>query len=516
MATKEIKHPTEANDFHLNQLAAVGQIAAGIAHEVKNPLTAVKGFLQLLKEEHNEGYLNIAQAELNNALSTIEGLLHVSKPDLDDEPHQLIKPAAELEGLFTLFQDQLYRVSIQRNFRDVNAMVYGKKNQIKKALFNLLKNAFEAIPEKGTITVEHYVEEENVVISIEDTGIGIPKDKLRMLGTPFYTTKAEGTGMGLTQVFSVFKGHNAIVNVESSENQGTKFIIKIHMDNPNKIIGVNVLDLEYLEGYDFTVFLKENKPKFEHRLLHEAVTVKDKIDDILRVGNIDLLSNAYKLVLYVVEGREHEMISFAKQEGIAWAKYSLTLAFKLEWIQTVRRVLWDFLYNFDRLNGTAIDREEFYKLEKKINNLVDQFLNHFFVSYSDYKDRLIQSQRELVEDLFVPIIPVTPSVCILPLIGKMDEYRMETLEDKVLSHIGSSRIDTLIIDLSGVLHMELPILKHITNLINGMSMMGCKTVVTGLRPEIVKQIIRSGLSFEERVIAKATLEQALDDFLIRK
>ncbi|WP_306418805.1 STAS domain-containing protein [Brevibacillus reuszeri] len=122
----------------------------------------------------------------------------------------------------------------------------------------------------------------------------------------------------------------------------------------------------------------------------------------------------------------------------------------------------------------------------------------------------------MVEDLLVPIIPVTPSVCILPLIGKMDEYRMETLEDKVLSHIGSSRIDTLIIDLSGVLHMELPILKHITNLINGMSMMGCKTVVTGLRPEIVKQIIRSGLAFEERVIAKATLEQALDDFLIRK
>ncbi|MGG1658449.1 ATP-binding protein [Brevibacillus sp. NRS-1366] len=203
-------------------------------------------------------------------------------------------------------------MSIQRKFRDVNAIVYGKKNQIKKALFNLLKNAFEAIPDKGTITVEHYIEEENVVISIEDTGIGIPKDKLLMLGTPFYTTKIEGTGMGLTQVFSVFKSHNAIVNVESSENQGTKFVVKIHMDNPNKIIGVNDLDLEYLEGYDFAAFLKENKPKFENRLLHEAVTVKEKIDEILRVGNIDLLSNAYKLVLYVVEGREHEMISFAK------------------------------------------------------------------------------------------------------------------------------------------------------------------------------------------------------------
>ncbi|MGG1658450.1 histidine kinase dimerization/phospho-acceptor domain-containing protein [Brevibacillus sp. NRS-1366] len=104
MASKETKHPKDAGDFHLNQLAAVGQIAAGIAHEVKNPLTAVKGFLQLLKEEHNEGYLNIAQTELNNALSTIEGLLQVSKPDLDDEPYQLIKPAAELEAYLRFFK----------------------------------------------------------------------------------------------------------------------------------------------------------------------------------------------------------------------------------------------------------------------------------------------------------------------------------------------------------------------------------------------------------------------------
>jgi len=510
MSAREDK---ERNVLHLNQLASVGQIAAGIAHEVKNPLTAVKGFLQLLKESPTDEYVDIAQSELNNALATLENLLHVSKPDSDEEPYQPIKMAVELEVLFTLFQDQIYRVEIQRNLRDTETMIYGKRNQLKKALFNLLKNAFEAIPEKGTITVEHYETDEEVHISIRDTGVGIPPEKLKMLGTPFFTTKPDGTGMGLTQVFSVIYEHHGTIDVHSIVNQGTTFHISLPKKTNSPHRGVIDLNVDYVQGEDVRNFLLQNQNFFEKRLLTEAVHVNEKINEILNIGNIDLLSNAHKLVLLIVDGREHEMISFAKKEGVAWAKYSLTLAFKLEWIQTVRRVLWDFLYQYDRLHSKGNDREHFFELERSINHMVDQFLNHFFISYSECKDQLIHSQREMVNNLSVPIIPLTQNVCILPLIGKIDDERASIIEEKVINHIGESRIEVLIMDLSGVFSMEITILNKWMGLLNGMTLMGCKPVVTGLRPEVVRQIIQSGISFESPVITKGTLQQALVDFL---
>ncbi|WP_368666318.1 ATP-binding protein [Ammoniphilus sp. CFH 90114] len=395
------------DEVHLNQLASVGQIAAGIAHEVKNPLTAVKGFLQLLKEKHDDAYIDIAQTELEDAISTLENLLDVSKPDLQDEPYQSLNTSVELEALFPLFQDQVYRVQIKRHLTHTDSTVYGKKNQLKKALFNLLKNAFEAIPGEGTITVEHYEESNYIFISIEDTGIGIPEKKIRMLGTPFYTTKSDGTGMGLTQVFSVIYDHNGKIEVRSVEGKGSKFIIKLPKETIKQSRGVITLKPNFKEGQDMKSFFLSNQNLFEKRLLTEAVNVKNKIDEILKIGNIDLLNNAHKLVLYIVEGREHELITFARHEGVAWAKFSLTLAFKLEWIQAIRRVIWDFLFNYDRLSKDSYSKEDIYNLEKSVNELMDRFLNYFFMSYSEYKDHLIQEQRSIVEDLSVPIIPLT-------------------------------------------------------------------------------------------------------------
>ncbi|UFJ41136.1 STAS domain-containing protein [Brevibacillus humidisoli] len=257
----------------------------------------------------------------------------------------------------------------------------------------------------------------------------------------------------------------------------------------------------------------ENRAAFEERLLAEAVNVRDKIEEINAIGNINLLHNAHKLVLYIVENREHEMITFAKVEGEAWAKYSLTLAFKLEWIQSVRRAMWNFLYNYDRLRGNESNREEFFALEKQINEMVDHFLSCFFLSYSQFKDRLIQVQRNLVEDLSVPIIPVTEAVSILPLIGVIDSYRASTIEEKVIQAVGNTRIESLILDLSGTANMDPEVIQHMLKVIEGISMMGCKTIVTGIRPEIVRQMIRSGLTFEHRAETKGTLQQALADCL---
>jgi len=273
------------------------------------------------------------------------------------------------------------------------------------------------------------------------------------------------------------------------------------------------MGLTYDEKSSITEFIINNKAQFENKLLSEAVNVASKIQDILQTGNIDLLVNAQKLVIYVVEQKETELVSFAEQEGVVWAKHSLTLAFKLEWVQAIRRTLWHFLYKFEQLHEKRSTMDQFYEQEKLINDRIDQFLNNFFLSYSHYKDELIKSQRQVVEHLSVPIIPVSRTVAVLPLIGLIDSYRIKTIEEKVLTDIEQLKVETLIIDLSGVVTMEKDILDHFRKVLSGISLMGCEAVLTGLRPELVRNMIHDGITFRDKANTRGTLQQTLKKYL---
>ncbi|YCI76255.1 STAS domain-containing protein [Bacillus sp. R1-10] len=262
-------------------------------------------------------------------------------------------------------------------------------------------------------------------------------------------------------------------------------------------------------------FLLQNKSEFEEYLLSAAVNVRDKIEEILLIGNVDLLNNAHKLVRYIVEQNETDLIAFAEQEGVTWATHSLTLSFKLEWIQALRRTLWTFLYKFEQEKKAFMeDSKVFFDLEKIVNEKVDDFLKSFFVSYSDYKDKLILAQQNLVENLSVPIIPVTSTTCVLPLIGTIDYSRIQIIEEKVLMEIGKLRIQTLILDLSGIIEIEVEMITDLMKILDGTAMMGCKAVVTGLRPEVVTKMIRSGIQLDNKAETKGTLQQALKDYLV--
>ena len=119
------------HDEALNRLAAIGQISAGIAHEIRNPLTAVKGFLNLLQESAPHAYLDVACSELDNAIHTIQNLLDVSKPDLDSEPYVEFSICSELESILYLFQDNMYRIQVEKNFHNPDVLIFGKRNQLK-------------------------------------------------------------------------------------------------------------------------------------------------------------------------------------------------------------------------------------------------------------------------------------------------------------------------------------------------------------------------------------------------
>ncbi|OAH58644.1 anti-anti-sigma factor [Domibacillus aminovorans] len=269
----------------------------------------------------------------------------------------------------------------------------------------------------------------------------------------------------------------------------------------------------FQNSFKLKAFFEKNNKIFEEKLLEEAVNVKDKIHEILSIGNIDLVNNAHKLVIYIIDGQEKELQLFAKQEGIAWATHSINLSLKLEWVQAIRRTLWNLINQYDELVDEQLNLN-FFRLEKEINNQVDTFLNTFFISYSTYKDSLIVTHRKLVENLSVPIIPINASVCILHLIGSVDAFRTSILEEKVLTEIGIPRIQTLIMDLSGIADMDPQVIDHLMKIIDGISMMGCATVITGLRAEVVRKMIHKGLSFGPQTKTLGTLQQALKEYLV--
>ncbi|MBN8209020.1 STAS domain-containing protein [Bacillus sp. NTK071] len=269
----------------------------------------------------------------------------------------------------------------------------------------------------------------------------------------------------------------------------------------------------YKDSSQFLEFFEANSKIFTETLLKEAVNVKDKIDEILRVGNIDLVTNAHTLVVYIIEENDQDLHVFAEQEGIAWATHSLAVSFKLEWVQAIRRTLWVFFQKYTELesNDKSFD---FFEMEKQINNRVDNFLNSFFISYTKYKDSLIKAQRELVENLSVPIIPINHSVSILPLIGAIDAERTEILEDKVLTVISEMRIQTLIMDLSGVADINRDDVYRLIQIIDGASLMGCTTVITGLRKLVVMKVTELGIKLDKNIRTLGTLQQALREYFI--
>jgi rsbT co-antagonist protein RsbR len=269
----------------------------------------------------------------------------------------------------------------------------------------------------------------------------------------------------------------------------------------------------FYDTKNISEYISNHNDEFQNKLLSEAVNVASNIEGILREGNIDLLKNAQKLVLYVVENNKDELTSFAKEEGIAWAKHSLTLAFKLEWVHAIRRALWHFIELYDRINENKNYVNNFFDLEEKVNDGIDEFLNSFFISYSQYKDELILSQRKLVEHLSVPIIPVSQTVAVLPLIGTFDSYRMDIIEEKVLTDIAKLRILTLIVDLSGISDMDEVTIAHFQKVLIGITLMGAKSVITGLRPDLVRKMVHLGIDLTSFTETKATLQQTLNSYL---
>ncbi|NRD80085.1 PAS domain S-box protein [Bacillus sp. BRMEA1] len=221
---RDITERKKTQELLLNseKLTIAGQLAAGIAHEVRNPLTAIKGFLQLIESQAEEkAYFEIIQSEMDRIELILSELLVLAKP------HHLKFETVNMHSLIdevkTLIDTQaiMNNVHIEIVNECENLKIKCDKNQLKQVFINFLKNAIEAMPTGGKITIEiKRICDAKVKIFFKDTGIGIPQDILKRIGEPFFTTKGNGTGLGIMISKQIIENHNGSVHFWSDE-EGT-------------------------------------------------------------------------------------------------------------------------------------------------------------------------------------------------------------------------------------------------------------------------------------------------------
>ncbi|SFE83893.1 PAS domain S-box-containing protein [Bacillus sp. OV194] len=232
--TRDISERLEAEELlrKSDKLSIVGQLAASVAHEIRNPLTALKGFIQLFQSKgivDCEKYYGIMLDELNRIEQIITELLILAKPQSKTVEKKGIKELIHYVVDLLDRQALVHNVHIVCDLEENLPLINCVENELKQVFINLVKNAIEAMPDGGIIHIDSERKGRNIEIIIQDQGCGIPPESLMKLGEPFYSTKEKGTGLGLMTSYKIIQEHFGQINIESDSGRGTavKIILPI-------------------------------------------------------------------------------------------------------------------------------------------------------------------------------------------------------------------------------------------------------------------------------------------------
>ncbi|WP_397537320.1 nitrogen regulation protein NR(II) [Rummeliibacillus pycnus] len=231
--TRDISYKKEAEQIRIQseKLKMAGEIAAGVAHEIRNPLTVISGFVQMMNDDQNSPYsfyTNLIDSEIDRINLIISEFLVLSKP------HSMnpidFKIDKVLSDILTLYKPELQarNIALSEHWNDNDIAITGDANHIKQVLINLIKNAVEAIEKDGAIklTIEK-TSTQFCSISIEDTGLGMKKEVVDHIFEPFYTTKPDGTGLGMMITEKIIQDHHGHIEIDSTYGEGTEITISL-------------------------------------------------------------------------------------------------------------------------------------------------------------------------------------------------------------------------------------------------------------------------------------------------
>jgi len=213
------------------RLTSLGEISAGVAHELRNPLAGIKLNTQILLRkkdfpERERRLLESTQEGIEKIQKIVDDMLHFAKPR--PSHFKEVKINRVVEDSLTIFQTKLKRGNISLEFIKGEGLpeVWIDSHQIQQVLINLMLNAIQAMEKGGTLTLRTFSDHGNQVgIEVRDTGAGIPRSHLKKVFDPFFTTKSEGTGLGLSITLKILESHGATIDVESREGGGSTFTI---------------------------------------------------------------------------------------------------------------------------------------------------------------------------------------------------------------------------------------------------------------------------------------------------
>ena len=206
------------------KLSVVGELSAGIAHEIKNPLTAIKGFIQLIQKtgKTNDEHVNLVLSEIDRINDIVSEMLILSKPQTKK---LVIFPLADvIQYVIDLVSNETLKNDIHISLTDFDesTLVKGDINGLKQVFINLIKNAMEALPDGGVIDISsHFTMEDYITIKIRDNGMGISEENQKMIGHAFFTSKEKGMGLGLTITYKIIQEHKGYISFDSREGDGT-------------------------------------------------------------------------------------------------------------------------------------------------------------------------------------------------------------------------------------------------------------------------------------------------------
>ncbi|MEL3972258.1 ATP-binding protein [Rossellomorea oryzaecorticis] len=219
-----------------DKLAAAGQMAAGIAHEIRNPLTSIKGFVQMLRESpESTHYYEVILNEIDRINQVTNDFLFLAKPQgknfITNNLNELLYEVIELMEP----EAALHNIKCDLALREEDNLILCDKNELKQVFINLMKNSIEAMPSGGLISINIIKYQHTLTVKVKDTGNGIPKDKLAHIGQPFFTLKEKGTGLGIMTTLKIIENHKGNFKIDSIENSGTTITITFPLVNHHKL-----------------------------------------------------------------------------------------------------------------------------------------------------------------------------------------------------------------------------------------------------------------------------------------